>query len=140
MLTSNMRKARNASKMYRLVDLEERVPAHGMKPKRTFRSVPAKGCHEVLEVIEDNDGVGHEILLASFPTEQEADWLAEQLNAEEVIPKRAWIPRAKLTADDVAAIRKRKAKGETEIEIQRDYPNVHVSTIYGVTSGRTWRE
>lgn len=45
---------------------------------------------------------------------------------------------SKLTADDVSAIRKRLANGETQIAIAKEY-GIHQSTVYEIKSEKIWR-
>ena len=46
--------------------------------------------------------------------------------------------RAKLTSEDVLAIRSRKAAGETAKAIARDYPHVNPASIKNAAHGVTW--
>lgn len=49
------------------------------------------------------------------------------------------IPLSKLTPEDVRAIRRRRATGETCLSIQRDYP-VSLTTIWRVGARIQWRQ
>lgn len=47
-------------------------------------------------------------------------------------------PRAKLSAEDVNAIRLRKSNGESVSKIARDYPHCSRSTVSHAAHGRNW--
>lgn len=55
------------------------------------------------------------------------------------IPAGALHPRAKLSAEDVQEIRRRRAAGESGTALAKEF-RVHHVTVYHIASGKSWKE